>query len=245
MKRKELLDKVLPRAVSEQIDHLFRARRLWQPAGSPMNGMTARLEITRSILEKCSIRRVIETGTFLAATTKWFAEFGIPVESAELNPHFAAAARRRLRRSPHVTIHTGNSTDVLRTIIDRGPDFSERVFFYLDAHWHDYLPLRDEVELVLKHYREPVILIDDFQVPHDPGYGFDDYGAGKRICVEYIAPALTSDARVFLPSTSALFETGHRRGFAVIARSPATIAALQQQPLLQPHTPTAAQRRAA
>ena len=61
--------------------------------------------------------------------------------------------------------------------------------FYLDAHWNDHLPLREEVELALKHFAKAVLIIDDFAVPDDPGYAFDDYGPGKALTLDYLARA--------------------------------------------------------
>ena len=50
-------------------------------------------------------------------------------------------------------------------MLDAGPQadpcsdlYRERTLFYLDAHWNDYLPLRDEVQLILENDRQAVTL---------------------------------------------------------------------------------------
>jgi hypothetical protein len=59
-------------------------------------------------------------------------------------------------------------------------------------------------------------MIDDFEVPGDPGYGFNDYGPGFRFGIELL-PAATRDYRHFYPATSSRDETGYRRGFILVA----------------------------
>ena len=64
------------------------------------------------------------------------------------------------------------------------------VFFYLDAHWNDDLPLADEIDIIFSRCPWAVVMIDDFEVPSDPGYQFDDYGPGKALVLGYIRPAV-------------------------------------------------------
>ena len=64
------------------------------------------------------------------------------------------------------------------------------VFFYLDAHWEDDLPLLEEIEVIFSHRDRATIMIDDFCVP-GTDYGFDDYGAGKTLNLAYLR-AVTS-----------------------------------------------------
>jgi hypothetical protein len=52
------------------------------------------------------------------------------------------------------------------------------VFFYLDAHWYDDV-LAEEFDLIAEHWARYVVMIDDFVVPHDPGYEYDTYAAGR------------------------------------------------------------------
>lgn len=59
-------------------------------------------------------------------------------------------------------------------------------------------------------------MIDDFQVPGDKDYGFDDYGKGKALCLEYLnQPELAA----FFPSKKGELETGEKRGCVVFAKA--------------------------
>ena len=79
------------------------------------------------------------------------------------------------------------------------------------------LPLCEEVELIFNNYSNSVIVIDDFQVPDDPGYGFDDYSDNDRITAGYLAKAnVPRSLLYFYPSTSASTETGAKRGWCVV-----------------------------
>ena len=73
--------------------------------------------------------------------------------------------------------------------------------FYLDAHWEDRLPLREEAELAVGSFSKAVLMIDDFEVPGDPSYAFDDYGPGKRLCLDYLLSANLPPVSIYFPST--------------------------------------------
>ena len=110
---------------------------------------------------------VIETGTYRADTTRFLAEtFGCPVWTVEANRRFFTYSRRRLRRLSNVTVEYGDSRECLRSLSERTAGV--RVFAYLDAHWHESLPLREEIETIARDWPQSVIMIDDFQVPDDP-----------------------------------------------------------------------------
>ena len=56
----------------------------------------------------------------------------------------------------------------------------KKILFYLDAHSDDDYPLQDEIKYIVENYKNFILLIDDFQVPEDDGYGYDSY-RGKKI----------------------------------------------------------------
>jgi hypothetical protein len=60
-------------------------------------------------------------------------------------------------------------------------------------------------------------LIDDFQVPDDPGYTYDDFGPGKALTCGYIRPAIrTFGLHTFFPSANSANETGYKRGSVML-----------------------------
>jgi hypothetical protein len=106
------------------------------------------------------------------------------------------------------------------------------LFVYLDAHWNDDLPLAEELEIVFGACPNAIVMIDDFQVPFDDGYGYDDYGTGRSLTAELVEPTIAAHSlQVFYPSTPSLQETGARRGCAVITNKALPLASL---PLLRP-----------
>ncbi len=117
-----------------------------------MNGQIVRLEFTRQIIVRCHVERIVETGTYRAATTRWFAEFGLPVVTSEIVPRLAELGKLRLRPFPNVEARASDSITALRSLVSEAIDRSAPTLFYLDAHWFENLPLREEVELAVAHF---------------------------------------------------------------------------------------------
>lgn len=187
------------------------------PWGTAMNGQTARLEMVRALLHSMQPVRIIETGTYHGTTTEWFAGFGVPVLSIEANQRAFRFAARRLARFTNVRVVRGDSVAELAKLRPEGAP----VFCYLDAHWEAHLPLRDELRMLVERFPRAVVLIDDFAVPDDAGYAFDDYGPGAALTIDYLkGSSLPASARLFLPTVPSTEETGHRRGAAVVAWDP-------------------------
>ena len=168
--------------------------------GGPLNGSPARLTAFGELNRRCSFDAIVETGTYRGESTVYFGATGCPVYSSEVNPRFLGYARMRLRFRSNVHILLGDSRQFLRRLIEDPNVPKDKVFFYLDAHWHDDLPLRDEVELIFRNWKRAIVMVDDFQVPDDLGYGFDDYGEGKRLTLEYLAPVAYTGFTSFFPS---------------------------------------------
>ena len=95
---------------------------------------------------------------------------------------------------------------------------------------HD-LPLHEEVEIVAAAWSQSVIVIDDFEIPGDAGYAFDDYGPGKRITADDL-PELPGWA-LFYPVIGSAKETGPRRGTGVLV-SPEMVNAVRKILTLRP-----------
>lgn len=201
-----------------------------------MNGLTSRLEATRQILFRCGIRQIIETGTFRGTTTEWFAKFGIPVYTIESNRHNYEFAKLRLGGRTNVHVELGNSAEVLPTLASR-LDPAVPTFIYLDAHWENYLPLKEEISFITANFNAAVILVDDFQVPGDPTYVYDDYGPGKALDNNYLKACWVEGMTAYYPSTPAVEESsspiGTRSGWVVLTTNPELAAVLAQIQLLR------------
>src|SRR5262245_48879383 len=158
-------------------------------AQRPMNSQSGRLALAQQIISRCRIGRIVETGTYLGTTTEFFARFDIPVFTVEANPEFADHARARLTKYKNVDLRVDDSVRALQALSREIIDREIPSLFYLDAHWGNHLPLREEAELAISNFPKAVLMIDDFAVPDDPGYGFDDYGSGKRLDIAYLLTA--------------------------------------------------------
>ncbi len=124
----------------------------------------------------------------------------------------------------------------LRRLANNREFVQNEVFFYLDAHWNADLPLKAEVQFIFETFLRAVIMVDDFKVPGDHEYEFDNYGEGKALSLEYLHPLVDElELTAFFPSQSARLETGARRGCVVLARDPDLIENLKKMTTLVTH----------
>ena len=204
--------------------------------GGPFNGQANRVRIFRAIIETISPAAIIETGTYLGTTTEFMASFGTRLYSIEGHPRNFGFALARLWRKPNVRLYQGDSRAEL-TRLFAGPLqklSGEPLFVYLDAHWKEDLPLAAEIEIIFSNSSHAVVMIDDFEVPDDPGYGFDDYGPGKALNADYIARlSELYQLAIFYPSTSSKDETGSRRGCVILCKAGVFGSRLEDIPLLR------------
>ena len=188
--------------------------------GGPFNGQVGRSKIFQELIANIRFNAIIETGTFRGTTTEFLAtESKLPVYTVEAEPLYHHFSKLRFRRFPSVSLERLDSRIFLETLSRNPAVPKENVFFYLDAHWKDDLPLREEIVLIDKSWRGVVIMVDDFQVPGDPGYGYDDYGPDKSLTLEYLAPLVSLGFQTFFPTLLSAEETGRKRGCVVLADS--------------------------
>lgn len=182
-----------------------------------LNAMRHRQRVVADLLKRWDPDAVVETGTYKAHSTEFFASRARRVFTLELNRDFHAAAAAKLAGLPHVRCLLGSSDDLLAGDA-LGLDPDDRVVFYLDAHWNEHLPLRRELEIIRARYRNVIIVIDDFKVEGDDGYGYDDYGpVTGRLTLDYITPVAAGVWRAWWPSLPSAGETGKKRGWIVLA----------------------------
>lgn len=184
------------------------------------NGQLYRKRIFTDIISAIPIDAIVETGTWLGNTTGYMATTARkPIFSCELSPRFHALSKMRLQGLQELHLQQCDSRQFLQQL-SQSSLVQKSVFFYLDAHWYDDLPLAEEIGTIVKHWKKFVIMIDDFEVPNDPGYGFDDYGAGKALTLGLLIPSVKKNQlTVYFPAASSAEETGTRRGCVVLAPS--------------------------
>ncbi len=212
-----ILTALMPPGLAAGIDLVIADFRTPSWGDQPLNGQVRRQQAIRQLVAAIPFDEVAETGAFHGASTEFLAALtGLPVYSAETNPRFFEFARRRLARWPLAHVELGDSRAMLRRLSQRVDIDQKTALFYLDAHWDEDLPLREEVSLVARGWERAVVVIDDFRVPDDAGYGFDDYGPGKRLEASYLPAEDLAGWERFYPAAPAMTETGPRRGYVVL-----------------------------
>lgn len=220
----------LHRAASALDLALPRQSGWWDNA---FNSQEGRSNLFLQIIEALRPVAVIETGTFRGSTTAFIASrFVGRIFTCETDPRWYLTAKATLAEFPGVDVRNQDSRAFLRDIFSTLKE--DPLFYYLDAHWEDDLPLAGELDLILSQCRPAVIMIDDFSVPSDPEYTFDDYGPGKSLSLELLATVDPRGASLFFPTLPARMETGARRGCALIGLGDAA-AMLAKIADLQPH----------
>lgn len=119
----------------------------------------------------------VETGTYFGDSARFIAERcpALPIFTCEVDEALATRARRRLKRFKNVQLTYGSS-DVFVQHVVQNADPAGTLLLFLDAHWYDYWPLRDEISAIAEGGLKCVIVIDDFEVPGRPEFGFDVEG---------------------------------------------------------------------
>lgn len=217
---KSLLKTLLGDRVLGQIDYIFdRPGR--DPWNGAFNGQTVRQQIFLDLVKRFQFQAIAETGTFLGVTTLFLARTKLPVYTVEANPRFHAFAQMRFRAYRNqIHLYGGDSRAFLNRLhtLDEFP--RSKIFFYLDAHWEADLPLCEELDIIFQHWADAVVLVDDFQVPSTT-YGYDDYGPGKALTLEYLKPIEHLSLQPYFPTVGPDQESGQKRGWVVLGKSQA------------------------
>lgn len=232
----------MPRIVRVEIEfvqgfidyYLFPNRR--NSFGGPFNGQSVRKQLFWDVIKSQSPQIIIETGTYRGTTTAMLARSGLPIYTIEKSARNLGFARAQLRGINNITSLAGDSRNVLQILFhnELAKYRDNPIFVYLDAHWGKELPLAQEIEMVFTNAPMAIVMIDDFAVPFDAGYGFDDYGPAGALNADYIAPAVQKhQLYTFYPSTPSEEESGGRRGCVVICKTPANADKLNSIKLLK------------
>jgi len=205
-----------PGPIAASLDGLRHG--LAEEFGGPFNGQERRIEAIREIFARVQFGSIVETGTYRATTTLFLRELSdAPIATIEVQSRYYHYAKKRLRDAPNVTAIRGDSAAKLPLLAARAPWNRGPTFFYLDAHWLNSLPLAGELEAIGTGWKDYAVMVDDFRVPDDPGYAYDDYGPGAVLEPAILAPLASSNVAVYWPAAPSATETGARRGWVVLA----------------------------
>jgi len=134
-----------------------------------------------SLVKKNNVQLIIETGTYLGNTAKKFSTL-TNVLTCEINKDYYLKAVENIGEIKNIKSFLGNSVDILRE--NKRLLEGLNLLFFLDAHWYDYCPLMDELNLISELGLKPIIVIHDFKVP-GKDFGYDSYN-GKAFDYELI-----------------------------------------------------------
>ena len=180
----------------------------------PFNGQVIRHKQIQHISNVVKPDVAIETGTFLGTSTPYLATMvSGNTYTIEFVPKYAKKARARFEsefQHLKITLIEGNSVNQIHTLLRTIPSTST-ILAYLDAHWEKELPTAHELNQLLQWGNNWVAVIDDFKVPGDNSYGFDQYG--ELVVDESLIP---QGVRLMVPRQSSESESGARKGTAYV-----------------------------
>lgn len=199
----------------------YRSSKEDRDWSGPFNGQAFRKKIYLQIVDGINFSYVLETGTFRGVTTELIASTqSVPIFSIEISASNFGYASARLASKKNVKLFHGNSVNILHKLFTGNVLPEGSGFFYLDAHWGEHLPLLEELNLIFENAPSAIVMIDDFKVPDDDGYLYDDYGAAGSLTMEYIKSCIDRyNLESFFPNCSAIQETGKKRGVVVLSKS--------------------------
>lgn len=148
----------------------------------PFNGDVFVKEEILFLKDKFNIKRIVETGTFFGYTSKWMSENFEMVFTIEINPEYSKFAKNRFSNKNNIILKEGSSIDMLPKIIS---ECNDNTLIFLDAHWNEFCPLKEELRIIGESKLKPVIAIHDFLVPNNPRLGYDNYN-GQPFVFEWL-----------------------------------------------------------
>jgi hypothetical protein len=99
----------------------------------------------------------------------------VKLYSVDVDERKQSALTLVFNSNPNIKLICASSEKFLKDSVDKSLfNDNQNCFFYLDAHWGKYWPLRDEIREILRLKRS-VIVIDDFSIPFRWNVGFDVY----------------------------------------------------------------------
>jgi hypothetical protein len=178
------------------------------------------LQAVDALVLHAKIHTFIETGSFYGMTTRHMASSypHLACYSCEPDKFRYKQAQLATLDLPNCTLTNEESPHLLERLIERADAVQQPTLFWLDAHGYGFnWPLRREIELIVKYWNTPYILIDDFKVPDCEQFGYDVYDA-QECSYDYIADLLNmrTDLRIWYPNYDPQTVDWPARGWCLI-----------------------------
>jgi hypothetical protein len=130
----------------------------------------------RYLRDKFGLTSVVECGSCLGSTTIALSEMFERVYSTEINIEFLNVAHKRFKelKLKNVVTKLCDTGEFLYQLISEWY-IDDKTLIYVDDHWFERCPMKDELKAIALAGIKPVIAIHDFKVPEQDGLGFDSY----------------------------------------------------------------------
>ena len=122
-------------------------------------------KVVREYGERYGLRTLVETGTYYGEMVDAMKRRFDHIYSIEFVPELAARAQKKFSHQPHIRIFCGDSRVVMPEILAQ---LKQPALFWLDAGYYGWVGkqgdpqrLSAELEMILSHPLEHVILLDD------------------------------------------------------------------------------------
>ena len=140
----------------------------------------------KELVDTYKIDYIVETGTYLGATTIRLSDLA-PVVTFENNLEYFTKAQKLIHTKPTKNQIEPYFMDSIKGIdVFLGKQNKKyKGLFFLDAHWGNVCPLKDELKTIARYEIKPVIAIHDWKVPNEPTLGYDSYN-GQPFTYEWI-----------------------------------------------------------
>lgn len=130
------------------------------------------------IKKKFDYNIFIETGTEKGKTVEVLLNYFDTIHTCEIDEKYYEF-HGIFENNPKVHLHKGNSPEKLKEIFKTLKD--DKFIIFLDAHWRQYWPLLDELNVIKDFNFKPVIIIHDFFTGKDGLLGDEYVQNGKKI----------------------------------------------------------------
>lgn len=152
-----------------------------------LNGDTFACNEFVKLRNKFNIENIVELGSCVFGSTKWFAENFKNVITVEINDKFRSIGLQRSKGLNNIKSYLGDSVNMLPQMLK---DCNNKTIIFIDSHWQT-LPLIDELKIIKNSGLIPIIIVHDCLVPNDSKLGFDSYN-GVNISYATMKPYLDS-----------------------------------------------------
>lgn len=153
-------------------DELLPDEKILMPKqATPLNGDFYACDEFLKLKEKFNIKSLLELGSCVFGSTKFFAQNFEKVITVEICEEFRNIGLKRTEGLTNITSLLGNSVDMLPSMLSM---CDHRTIIFIDSHWSE-LPLFDELNLIKQSGLTPCIVVHDCLVPNEPKLGYDSY----------------------------------------------------------------------